>query len=57
MCKLAIDGCAASEWHNGANPRGKTYNEITLILRDAEHIEQFVDIALNQQQQPGDYEW
>lgn len=42
MCKQAIDGCAASEWHNGANPAGKTYNELTLILRDAEHIEKFV---------------
>lgn len=44
-CKAAIDGCKASAWHQGANPRAKTYDEITLILRDAEHIEGFADTA------------
>jgi hypothetical protein len=41
----AIDGCARSDWHMGANPTGKTYNDILLILRDAEHIEHFAALA------------
>lgn len=45
----AIDGCAASSWHMGANDkgpngRGKRYDSIELILRDAEHIEQFLAV-------------
>lgn len=41
----AIDGCARSDWHMGANPSGKTYNDLSLILRDAEHIEHFAALA------------
>lgn len=39
--RLAIDGCAASEWHAGSNDRGTAYDDIELILRDEAHIERF----------------
>ena len=55
MCFLAIDGNKLSDFHQGANGRGKKYDEITLILRDAEHIEQFVDIV--DQHTGGDEAW
>jgi hypothetical protein len=45
-CCTAIAGCAKSEWHMGKNPMGKKYDSIELILRDAEHIERFAEIAL-----------
>ena len=45
MCFLAIQGNKLSDFHQGANSRGKKYDELSLILRDAEHIEQFVTIA------------
>lgn len=37
----AIDGCLLSGWHMGDNPEGKKYNDIALILRNAEKIEYF----------------
>lgn len=40
-CLEAIDGVLLSNWHMGNNPRGKRYDDITLILRDAQHIEDF----------------
>ena len=44
-CIDAIDGINMSEFHQGANPRGKKYDDITLILRDEKHIEMFADMA------------
>lgn len=41
-CKEAIDGCANSHFHMGKNKRGKVYNSLELIFRDAQHIEQFM---------------
>lgn len=41
VLKRAIDGCRASKWHMGLNDRHKTFNDLTLILRDAKHVEQF----------------
>ena len=41
----AIDGVLKSPFHQGENPRNKKYDEITLIVRDAEHVEQFMDLA------------
>lgn len=41
-CKEAIDGCANSHFHMGKNKRGKVYNSLELIFRDAQHIEQFI---------------
>ena len=44
-CKMAIDGCSKSEFHMGKNKQNKKYDSIELILRDAEHIERFAEIA------------
>jgi hypothetical protein len=43
--KQAIDGCTKSSFHMGKNEQHKRYNDIALILRDAGHIEQFIDAA------------
>ncbi len=40
-CKDAILGCSESDFHQGKNGRGKKYDDIELILRDAKHIEDF----------------
>jgi len=50
-CKLAIDGCKASRWHMGQNDRHTVYNDLSLILRDAQHIERFCEIAEEAQAQ------
>lgn len=39
---LAIDGCRASAFHMGENQRGQVYDSLTLILRDADHIDKFI---------------
>ena len=41
-CKDAIRGCTYSDFHMGRNTARKVYNEIELILRDAEHVERFL---------------
>lgn len=41
-CKDAIRGCTYSDFHMGRNNARKVYNEIELILRDAEHVERFI---------------
>jgi hypothetical protein len=38
---LAIEGCAASPWHAGANDRDRAFDDLELILRDEAHIERF----------------
>jgi hypothetical protein len=38
----AIDGCARSAWHMGANDKHRKFDDIELILRDARHIESFM---------------
>lgn len=48
-CAQAIRGCAASDWHMGRNSRGKKYNSIDLLFRDAAHVEEFIDIYLKSQ--------
>lgn len=40
----AIHGCSLSDWHMGRNPSGKRYNDINLILRNAEKIEGFAEL-------------
>jgi len=52
--KAAIDGCALSEFHMGENARGRKYNSLELIFRDAEHIERFATIAL---EETGEVDW
>jgi hypothetical protein len=44
-CIAAIDGYAASDFHMGRDPKsgGKKYDDLTLIFRDAEHAEKFMD--------------
>lgn len=43
--KLAIDGCAKSDFHMGKNDKRQRYDGLDLILRDAEHVEKFIEIA------------
>lgn len=40
--KQAIDGCSKTPHNMGQNERKHLYNGISLILRDAEHIERFI---------------
>ncbi|MGC9200234.1 MAG: hypothetical protein ACP5E5_15220 [Acidobacteriaceae bacterium] len=42
-CILAIEGCARSEWHMGKNDRGERYDDLTLIFRNAEKFERFLE--------------
>jgi hypothetical protein len=43
-CKAAIVGCSLSPWHSGQNPSNKKYNDLSLIFRNAEKVEYFLDI-------------
>ncbi len=45
--KLAIKGCSLTPYNMGQNDNNKKYNDITLILRDAKHIEAFMESAIN----------
>ena len=40
----AVQGWEKSAFHRGENERGKVYNDLGLILRDAQHIEEFRDL-------------
>lgn len=40
----AVCGWRNSPFHCGKNERGIKYNDLTLILRDAQHVEQFRDL-------------
>lgn len=50
VAKRAIDGCARSDWHMGRDPKsgGASYNDLTLVFRDAVHLERFRDMATGQ---------
>ncbi len=39
----AINGCAVSEFHMGQNDAGKAHNDITLICRSGDKLEQFIE--------------
>lgn len=39
----AIRGCKRSPYHMGDNKTGQVYDDLTLILRDASHIENFME--------------
>lgn len=41
----AIKGCSRSPWHMGQNENNRKYNRIDLILRDADHIDNFIVLA------------
>jgi len=45
VCIAAIDGCRADAFSMGANDRGRKYNGINLIFRDAQHVEDFAALA------------
>lgn len=49
---LAIDGCRRSVWHQGANDRGRRYCDLSLICRDAEHVDMFAEIATHGEARP-----
>ena len=42
--KQAIVGCRLSPFHMGENEQRKVYNELTLILRNDEKVDQFIDV-------------
>jgi len=41
--KQAISGCLRTPYNMGQNDSGQVYDDISLILRDAEHIERFMN--------------
>ena len=43
--KQAIDACCSSEFHMGENDRNTAYNDLTIILRSGEKLEQFMAMA------------
>lgn len=45
--KKAINGCAQTPFNMGQNDRHQIYDDISLILRDAEHIERFINNSTN----------
>lgn len=45
--KTAIEGCAKTPFNMGENDNNTKYDDIELILRDAKHIEQFMDNCKN----------
>jgi len=42
-CKMAIRGCAVSDWHMGRNPNNVRYDSIELIFRDSGKVEWFLE--------------
>jgi hypothetical protein len=53
--KLAIDGASIDPFSQGKNDRHQKYDDISLILRDAPHVEKFIDIALEMEAQKQEY--
>lgn len=43
--KQAIDGYHRDPWHRGENDRGKPFLALTLILRDASHVQQGLEFT------------
>lgn len=43
--KTAIDGCKLSAFHQGQNDRNTIYDDISLICRDASHVDRFIAFA------------
>ena len=42
---LAVDGCARDPFSMGDNDRGTKFNGLSVILRDAEHVDKFIALA------------
>lgn len=51
--KLAVYGCRTSDWHLGANDRNQRFDDIGLICRDAQHVEQFIGFLSSGDKPPG----
>lgn len=43
-CKDAIDGCKLSDFHMGKNKQKTAYNDVSVIFRDADHVERFQEL-------------
>lgn len=43
--KLVPHGVLHSPWHNGENPKGKKYHEVSTVFRDNEQVEKFIELA------------
>lgn len=54
--KTAIDGVKCSDWHMGINPQGVVYDALSLIFRDAEKIDGFIQRSQQKQQERENYE-
>jgi hypothetical protein len=52
----AILGCSRSGWHMGENDRRQKFNGLDLILRDADHIDKFIEMASKRTSGPEDIE-
>lgn len=52
----AVRGWSKSPFHAGQNEQHKVYNDLELVLRDAQHVEQFRDLerGLRQPEAPSD---
>lgn len=48
----AVRGVRWSPWHLGDNDRGKRYDSLALILRDADHVEEFARYELDPASRP-----
>jgi hypothetical protein len=48
----AVRGWEHSPYHRGENEHKRTYNDLGLLLRDAEHIERFRDLARTARPKP-----
>lgn len=51
LCR-AIDGCHRSPWHCGENPGNTLYQNLELIMRDSDHVRQFLEVPEFGQGQP-----
>lgn len=46
LCKVPR-GVKNDPWYNGDNPGGKMYHHISLVFRDADQVDKFIDLADN----------
>jgi uncharacterized protein YdaU (DUF1376 family) len=44
LMKFAVDRLAASEWHNGANPHKRQYNDWDNVFRSTEEFSKWVEV-------------
>lgn len=44
--KQAINGCSKTPYNMGKNDSGQRFDDVSLILRDAEHIERFINNSI-----------